>query len=92
MGVGEIIVRVTNKLLSKARKQNTNWIGVHGKTEFRTKNFIFETIRGKNFTAVEYIALTLISICSCMSSFTQSFTCCFTQDWPLIHILSEHYR
>ena len=44
---GKTIVRVTNKLLTKDQKNATNWVGAHAKTEFRSKIFIFEVIKGK---------------------------------------------
>ena len=50
MRLGETIVRVTNKLLTKDQKKATNWVGAHEKTEFRAKVYIFEVIKGKNFT------------------------------------------
>ena len=51
MRLGETIVRVTNKLLTKDQKKETNWIGAHEKTEFRSKVYIFEVIKGnKSYT------------------------------------------
>lgn len=56
MRLGETIVRVTNKLLTKEQKKATNWVGAHEKTEFRAKIFIFEVIKGNKLSCTTTIS------------------------------------
>ena len=48
MRLGETIVRVINKLVTKDQKKDTNW-EEDQKTEFRSKVYIFEVIKGNKF-------------------------------------------